>query len=46
MSIKNTRNLKEFLPDDHYSLLIMGWLTREIKESGDEAEGLKRRRKD
>lgn len=44
--MKNTKKLKEFLPDEHYSLLIMGWLTREIKESGDEAESLKRGRKD
>lgn len=42
--MKNTKKLKEFLPEDHYSLLIIGWLTREIKESGDEAESLKRGR--
>lgn len=46
MSAKGTRKLKELLPEDHYSWLVMRGLPREVEESGDETEGLKNRRED
>lgn len=46
MSVKGTRKLKELLPDDHYSRLIMRGIPREVEESGGETEVLKGRRED